>query len=60
LSNNAIRNLAPSFADFQTELIIVDNSNKSYLVNQLKHQADSLRLNLVALRDTGAYSITSN
>jgi len=60
LSNNAVRNLAHSFADFQTELIIVDNSNKSYLVDKLKHQADSLRLNLVALRDTGAYSITSN
>lgn len=60
LSNNAIRNLAPSFADFQAELIIVDNSNKDYLVEKLKHQADSLRLNLVALRDRGAYSITGN
>ncbi|RYU95670.1 ComEC/Rec2 family competence protein [Emticicia agri] len=59
LSNNAIRNLAPSFAGFQTDLIIIDESNKSYLVEKLKHQADSLRLNLVALRDVGAYSITS-
>lgn len=60
LSNNAIRNLAPSFADFETELIIVDDSNKSYLVEKLKHQADSLHLNLIALRDTGAYSIKAN
>ncbi len=60
LSNNAVRNLTHSFADFQTELIIVDNSNKSYLVDQLKQQADSLRLNLIALRDMGAYSITGN
>lgn len=60
LSNNAIRNLALSFVDFQTELIIVDDSNKSYLVEKLKHQADSLRLNLVVLRDTGAYSIKGN
>jgi competence protein ComEC len=60
LSNNAIRNLAFTFADFQTEQIILDDSNKSYLVEKLKHQADSLRLNLVVLRDTGAYSITGN
>jgi competence protein ComEC len=60
LSNNAVRNLTPSFADFQTDLIIVDDSNKSYLVEKLKHQADSLRLNLVALRDVGAYSVTGN
>jgi competence protein ComEC len=60
LSNNAIRNLAPSFADFHTDLIIVDDSNKSYLIEKLKHQADSLRLNLIALRETGAYSITGN
>lgn len=60
LSNNAVRNLAPSFAEFQTELIIVDDSNKSYLVEKLKHQADSLRLNLVVLRDIGAYSVTGN
>lgn len=60
LSGNAIRNLASSFADFQTELIIVDDSNKSYLVEKLKHQADSLRLNLVVLRDTGAFSIKGN
>src|SRR6218665_1797357 len=53
LSNNAVRNLSASFADFETELIIIDDSNKSYLVEKLKHQADSLRLNLVALRDTG-------
>ncbi|GAB3503957.1 ComEC/Rec2 family competence protein [Emticicia fontis] len=57
LSNNAIRNLAPSFAGFQTELIIVDDSNKSYLVEKLKHQADSLRLNFIVLRDAGAYSV---
>ncbi len=60
LSGNAIRNLASSFADFQTELIIVDDSNKSYLIEKLKHQADSLRLNLVVLRDTGAFSIKGN
>ncbi|RFS15800.1 ComEC/Rec2 family competence protein [Emticicia sp. C21] len=60
LSNNAIRNLAHSFADFQTELIIVDDSNKSYLIEKLKHEADSLRLNIIALRDMGAYSVTGN
>lgn len=60
LSNNAVRNLSHSFAGFQTELIIVDNSNKDYLIDKLKHQADSLCLNLVTLRDRGAYSITSN
>ncbi|MBA4851554.1 ComEC/Rec2 family competence protein [Emticicia sp. BO119] len=60
LSNNAIRNLASSFGSFQNELIIIDDSNKSYLIEKLKRQADSLRLNLIALRDTGAYSIIGN
>ncbi|AFK03145.1 ComEC/Rec2-related protein [Emticicia oligotrophica DSM 17448] len=57
LSNNAIRKLNPSFTNFQTGLIIVDDSNKRYVVENLKHQADSLHLNLISLYDTGAFSI---
>jgi len=60
LSNNAIRNMASSFSDFQTELIIVDDSNKKYLVEKLKQQADSLHIKLIALQDTGAYVISRN
>lgn len=59
LSNNAIRNLASSFSDFRTELIIVDDSNKRYLVEKLKQQADSLNIKLIALQDTGAYVVSS-
>jgi competence protein ComEC len=57
LSNNAIRKLSPAFSKFQTGLIIVDDSNKRYVVENLKHQADSLHLNLISLYDTGAFSI---
>ncbi|MFY7912424.1 MAG: ComEC/Rec2 family competence protein, partial [Emticicia sp.] len=57
LSNNAIRKLNPAFSKFQTGLIIVDDSNKRYVVENLKHQADSLHLNLISLYDTGAFSI---
>lgn len=57
LSNNAIRRLEPAFSKFQTGLIIVDDSNKRYVVENLKHQADSLHLNLISLYDTGAISI---
>jgi hypothetical protein len=57
LSNNAVRKLSPAFSKFQTGLIIVDDSNKRYVVETLKHQADSLNLNLISLYDTGAFSI---
>jgi competence protein ComEC len=57
LSNNAIRKLSPAFTKFQTSLIIVDDSNKRYVVENLKRQADSLHINLISLYDTGAYSI---
>lgn len=57
LSNNAIRKLGPAFNKFQTGLIIVDDSNKRYEVENLKQQADSLHLNLISLYDTGAFSI---
>ncbi|WP_435352476.1 ComEC/Rec2 family competence protein [Emticicia sp. SJ17W-69] len=60
LSNNAIRKLSPAFTKFQTSMIIVDDSNKRYVVENLKHQADSLHLNLISLYDTGAYSIGGN
>lgn len=59
LSNNAIRNLNPSFSKFHTSLIIVDDSNKRYVVENLKRQADSLHIHLISLYDTGAYSITA-
>jgi competence protein ComEC len=57
LSNNAIRKLSPTFAKFQAGLIILDDSNKRYVVENLKRQADSLHLNLISLYDTGAFSI---
>lgn len=57
ISNNAIRKLSPAFNKFQTGLIIVDDSNKRYVVENLKHQADSLHLNLISLYDRGAFSI---
>ena len=57
LSNNAIRKLSPAFTKFQTSLIILDDSNKRYVVENLKRQADSLHLNLISLYDVGAYSI---
>ncbi len=57
LSNNAIRKLSPAFSKFQTGLIIVDDSNKRYVVEKLKHEADSLHINLISLYDTGAFSI---
>ena len=57
LSNNAIRKLSPAFTKFKTNLIIVDDSNKRYIVENLKRQADSLHINLISLYDTGAYSI---
>jgi competence protein ComEC len=60
LSNNSVRNLSSAFAGFQTNLIIVDNSNKNYLIEKLKRQADSLHINLIALHDSGAYSIKGN
>jgi competence protein ComEC len=60
LSNNAIRNLVPTFSKFQTGLIIVDDSNKRYVVENLKQQADSLHLNLISLYDTGAFSIKAS
>ncbi len=58
LSNNAIRKLSPAFTKFHTSMIIVDDSNKRYVVENLKRQADSLHINLISLYDTGAYSIT--
>lgn len=60
LSNNSVRNLSSAFAGFETNLIIVDNSNKNYLIEKLKRQADSLHIKLIALNDTGAYSMKAN
>ncbi|WP_337043393.1 ComEC/Rec2 family competence protein [Emticicia sp. 17c] len=59
LSNNALRNLQNLSANFQAGLIILDGSNKRYLVEKLRHQADSLHLNLIALQDTGAYTVVA-
>lgn len=60
LSNNAIKNLSPSFTDFQASLIIIDSSNKPYLIENLKQQAADMGLNLIALNSTGAYSVSGN
>ncbi len=57
LSNNAIRKLSPAFNKFQTSLIILDDSNKRYVVENLKREADSLKIKLISLYDVGAYSI---
>ncbi len=57
LSNNAIRKLSPAFTKFTTSLIILDDSNKRYVVENLKREADSLHIKLISLYDTGAYSI---
>ncbi len=57
LSNNAMRKLNPAFTKFQTSLIILDDSNKRYVVENLKREADSLHIKLISLYDTGAYSI---
>jgi competence protein ComEC len=54
LSNNALRKLYPSIEGSQIKQIIVDDSNKRYVVENLKHQADSLNLALVSLYDSGA------
>ena len=60
LSNNAIKNLSLSFTDFQANLIILDSSNKPYLIENLKQQADDMGLNLIALNSTGAYTVSGN
>ena len=57
VSNNAIRKLYPALQNFKVRQIIVDDSNKKYVVESLKHQADSLHLNLVSLYDKGAVLI---
>ncbi len=59
LSNNAIRDLR-AFESLKPDLIIVDGSYKPYLVENLKKQAGNLRLPLVVLNQTGAYSVRAN
>lgn len=54
LSNNALRRLNPAIRNLKFQQIIVDDSNRRYIVNNLKNEADSLRINLVSLYDSGA------
>lgn len=58
LSNNAIRKLHPAIENMGFKQIIVDDSNKRYIVESLKNQADSLKINLISLHETGAVSIS--
>lgn len=57
LSNNALRKLYPALQGSTIKQIIVDDSNKRYVVENLKHQADSLHIDLVSLYDSGAIRI---
>ncbi len=57
LSNNSIKKLYPTFENFRTKLIILDDSNKRYVVESLKRQADSLSIPLLALYEHGAFTI---
>ncbi len=57
VSNNSIRNLYPTLKNFRTKYIILDDSNKRYVVESLKHQADSLSIPLLALYEHGAFTI---
>lgn len=54
ISNNAIRKLSRAVEGSSIKHIIVDDSNKRYVVENLKHEADSLHLDLVSLYDSGA------
>ncbi|MCU0325930.1 MAG: ComEC family competence protein [Spirosomaceae bacterium] len=60
LSNNAIRKLHPAIQNMDFGQIIVDDSNKRYVVESLKNQADSLKINLISLYETGAVSMSKN
>lgn len=60
LSNNAIRKLHPAIENMDFKQVIVDDSNKRYVVESLKNQADSLKINLISLHETGAVSISKN
>ena len=54
ISNNALRKLSPNISHFSVKEIIVDDSNKRYVVENLKREADSLHIHLVSLYDVGA------
>jgi competence protein ComEC len=54
LSNNALRKLNPAIQNLKFGQIIVDDSNRKYIVENLKNEADSLKINLVSLYDSGA------
>ncbi len=57
LSNNALRKLYPALQNGKFGQIIVDDSNRKYIVENLKNEADSLKINLISLYDTGAKGV---
>ncbi|AWV99926.1 ComEC/Rec2 family competence protein [Arcticibacterium luteifluviistationis] len=57
VSNNAVYDLEKQFDTYPNQ-IILDDSNSKYRITKLKKQADSLKVNLISLYESGGTTYT--
>lgn len=57
ISNNAVRDLETNFRNKLPKQIIIDDSNKKYVVEKLTAQAEKLNIRVVSLYERGSFVI---